>query len=228
MEAMRGPIHLVFILSSVSCLLTPFFILLEAIAFHPPCLMSKIDGRRSMLLGRGRDATLPSLPGAGNGHDQTAECREVFEHGITKTWVLRPHRLTVKEGEFISIMGPSGAGKSTLLHILGMYDSGLDRRVFLYGCTGAQAQTQGARRTAQEKHRLRVPELSPVDNLTVYENLDLPLSYRNLAKKERESLVCDISTGSGSWAKKDLYPTQLSGVSSNWSRLPGRSSPVQR
>ena len=134
-----------------------------------------------------------------------------FEHGITKTWVLRRVDLEVKEGEFISIMGPSGAGKSTLLHILGMYDSAWNGEYFfnevpvhrLKQKDRAELQKRNVGFVFQSYHLL--------DNLTVYENLDLPLSYRNLARKDRESLVCDALDRFQIVGKKDLYPTQLSG-----------------
>jgi putative ABC transport system ATP-binding protein len=134
-----------------------------------------------------------------------------FEHGITKTWVLRRISLRVKEGEFISIMGPSGAGKSTLLHILGMYDS---------DWTGEYSFMDVLVHKLKQKERAELHKRNIgfvfqsyhlLDSLTVYENLDLPLSYRNLARKERESIVCDVLDRFQIVGKKDLYPTQLSG-----------------
>jgi len=134
-----------------------------------------------------------------------------FEHGITKTWVLRRIDLKVKEGEFISIMGPSGAGKSTLLHILGMYDSDWTGEYFFKDMPVHKLKHK--ERAALHKRNIGFVFQSYhlLDSLTVYENLDLPLSYRNLAKKERESLVCDILDRFQIVGKKDLYPTQLSG-----------------
>ena len=134
-----------------------------------------------------------------------------FEHGITKTWVLRRIDLEVKEGEFISIMGPSGAGKSTLLHILGMYDTAWSGEYYF-------AEVPVHRLKQKERSDLHKRNIGFVfqsyhllDNLTVYENLDLPLSYRNLSRKERESIVCDTLDRFQIVGKKDLYPTQLSG-----------------
>jgi ABC-type lipoprotein export system ATPase subunit len=134
-----------------------------------------------------------------------------FEHGITKTWVLRRIDLEVKEGEFISIMGPSGAGKSTLLHILGMYDTAWSGDYYF-------AEVPVHRLKQKERSDLHKRNIGFVfqsyhllDNLTVYENLDLPLSYRNLSRKERESIVCDTLDRFQIVGKKDLYPTQLSG-----------------
>jgi putative ABC transport system ATP-binding protein len=134
-----------------------------------------------------------------------------FEHGITKTWVLRRIDLEVKEGDFISVMGPSGAGKSTLLHILGMYDTAWSGEYYF-------AEVPVHRLKQKERSDLHKRNIGFVfqsyhllDNLTVYENLDLPLSYRNLPRKERESIVCDTLDRFQIVGKKDLYPTQLSG-----------------
>ena len=134
-----------------------------------------------------------------------------FEHGITRTWVLRRIDLTVKDGEFISIMGPSGAGKSTLLHILGMYDSDWTGQYFFMNVPVHALKHKERADLHKRNIGFVFQSYHLLDNLTVYENLDLPLSYRNLAKKERESLVCDILDRFQIVGKKDLYPTQLSG-----------------
>jgi len=134
-----------------------------------------------------------------------------FEHGITKTWVLRRIDLTVKEGEFISIMGPSGAGKSTLLHILGMYDSDWTGEYFFMDLPVHKLKHKERADLHKKNIGFVFQSYHLLDSLTVYENLDLPLSYRNLARKERESLVCDVLDRFQIVGKKDLYPTQLSG-----------------
>ena len=125
--------------------------------------------------------------------------------------MLRRINVDVKEGEFVSIMGPSGAGKSTLLHILGMHDSAwtgeyyfLDQPVHkLVAKERAKLHKQYIGFVFQSYHLL--------DNLTVYENLDIPLSYRDIKKSERESMVCDMLDKFAIVGKKDLYPNQLSG-----------------
>jgi putative ABC transport system ATP-binding protein len=134
-----------------------------------------------------------------------------YAHGTSRTYVLRRVNLDVKDGEFISIMGPSGAGKSTLLHIIGMHDSAwtgdyyfLDQAVHrLPAKERARLHKQHVGFVFQSYHLL--------DHLTVYENLDIPLSYRDIRKSERESLVCDILDKFAIVGKKDLYPNQLSG-----------------
>lgn len=134
-----------------------------------------------------------------------------FQAGITKTFILRRINLDVNEGEFVSIMGPSGAGKSTLLHIIGMHDSEwtgefyfLDKPVHKLGKKErAELRNKNIGFVFQSYHLL--------DHLTVYENLEIPLSYRDVGKKERESIVADTLDRFQIVGKKDLYPTQLSG-----------------
>ena len=126
--------------------------------------------------------------------------------------MLRRVTLDIKAGEFVSIMGPSGAGKSTLLHILGMHDTRLDRRVLVQRRSRC---TRSARRSAPRCNKKHIgfvfQSYHLLDNLTVYENLDIPLSYRNIRKQERDSIVCDILDRFQIVGKKDLYPNQLSG-----------------
>jgi len=136
---------------------------------------------------------------------------KAYPVGAGKVWVLRRIDLEVKEGEFISIMGPSGAGKSTLLHVLGMHDSAwtgeysfLDHPIHaLDKKKRAEVQKKNIGFVFQSYHLL--------DDLTVYENLDIPLSYRDIKKSERQSIVCDVLDRFQIVGKKDLYPNQLSG-----------------
>ena len=128
-----------------------------------------------------------------------------------KTWLLRRIQLNIAEGEFITIMGPSGAGKSTLLHILGMLDGEFEGSYRF----GEDAVHELSPRKRQELAKRSIgfvfQQYHLLDDLTVAENLELPLSYRDLPKKEREALVADSLDRFGIVAKKDLYPSQLSG-----------------
>ncbi len=134
-----------------------------------------------------------------------------YAHGASRTFVLRRINVDIKEGEFVSVMGPSGAGKSTMLHIIGMHDSAwtgeyyfLDQPVHRLGAKERQKlHKQYVGFVFQSYHLL--------DHLTVYENLEIPLSYRDIKKAERESLVCDVLDRFAIVGKKDLYPNQLSG-----------------
>ena len=133
------------------------------------------------------------------------------EQGGQRVYVLRRIDLTVKEGDFISIMGPSGAGKSTLLHILGMHDSAWSGEYHLMG--HPIHALPGKERAALQKRHIGFVFQSYhlLDNLTVYENIELPLSYRDVKKSERQGTVANVLDRFGIVAKKDLYPNQLSG-----------------
>ena len=126
-------------------------------------------------------------------------------------YALRDINLEIKEGDFLSIMGPSGSGKSTLLHILGLHDSSWNGEFTLRGETVHKLDKK-KRFELQKKHIGFVfQSYHLLDDLTVYENLESPLSYRDVPKKERESIVCDILDRFAIVGKKDLYPSQLSG-----------------
>ena len=134
-----------------------------------------------------------------------------FPAGPGRTYVLRRVTLDIRPGEFVSIMGPSGAGKSTLLHILGLHDSAWSGEYYLMG-HAIHAAPQKERAALQKRHIGFVfQSYHLLDNLTVYENIELPLSYRDVRKSERQSIVADVLDRFGIVAKKDLYPSQLSG-----------------
>ena len=134
-----------------------------------------------------------------------------YESGAERTWVLRRINLEVREGEFITIMGPSGAGKSTLLAIIGMLDGAWNGGYYLYDHAVHKLDTR--RRTELHKEYIGFvfQQYHLIDDLTVAENLDLPLSYRNIRKSERQGTVADVLDRFQIVAKKSLYPHQLSG-----------------
>src|SRR5882762_4387430 len=110
-----------------------------------------------------------------------------FAYGPAKTYVLRRVNLDVKPGEFVSIMGPSGAGKSTLLHILGMHDTDWRGEYSLFD-QPIHSLKQKERMALQKKHIGFVfQSYHLLDNLTVYENLEVPLSYRDVPRAQRQS-----------------------------------------
>jgi putative ABC transport system ATP-binding protein len=134
-----------------------------------------------------------------------------YQTGNMKTFVLRRITLEVKEGELITIMGPSGAGKTTLLSILGMLDSAWSGEYYFLG----QAVHKLPPRQRVELNKKYIgfvfQSYHLLDNLTVYENLDIPLSYRNIKSSQRAGIVCDTLDRFQIVGKKDLYPSQLSG-----------------
>jgi putative ABC transport system ATP-binding protein len=127
------------------------------------------------------------------------------------TYVLRQIHLDVNEGDFITFMGPSGAGKSSLLSIIGMFD-GEHEGEYQFQEQAVQQLKPKDRAALNKQHIGFVfQQFHLLDDLTVAENLDLPLSYRDLKKAERESLVADTLDRFGIVGKKDLFPSQLSG-----------------
>ena len=134
-----------------------------------------------------------------------------FEHGPTKTFVLRRINAEIKEGEFVSIMGPSGAGKSSLLNVLAMLDDQW-RGEFLFENTPVQTLNRKQRaELARRRTGMVFQSYHLIDDLTVAENIDLPLSYKDIPRPERQALVADTLDRFNIVGKKDLYPSQLSG-----------------
>lgn len=136
---------------------------------------------------------------------------KAFETKAGKTYVLRRVNLDIRDGEFITIMGPSGAGKSTLLGIVGMLDAAWTGE-FDFLDTPVHRLNLKQRAELNKKYIGFVfQQYHLLDNLTVYENLEIPLSYRNFSRKERESIVADTLDRFNIVGKKDLFPSQLSG-----------------
>ncbi len=140
-----------------------------------------------------------------------ASLEKFYQTGPTRTWVLRQIDLSIAEGEFVTIMGPSGAGKSTLLGILGMLDATWSGT---YGFFEHPVHSLKPKQRA-ELNRQYVgfvfQQYHLIDDLTVYENIETPLSYRNFSRGERQAMVADILDRFQIVGKKDLYPSQLSG-----------------
>src|SRR5437899_6056177 len=136
---------------------------------------------------------------------------KVFEAGGSKFFVLRRITLDIFPGEFVTFMGPSGAGKSTLLSIIGMLDSAWSGEYYFL----EQPVHKLNIKKRNELHKANIgfvfQSYHLIDNLTVFENLEIPLSYKNVPRKERVSLVCDSLDRFQIVGKKDLFPSQLSG-----------------
>jgi putative ABC transport system ATP-binding protein len=134
-----------------------------------------------------------------------------YATGPTRTWVLRQIDLDVGAGDFVTLMGPSGAGKTTLLSILGMLDGEFAGEYWFAGEPVHELKP----RARQELHKKHIgfvfQHYHLLDDLTVYENLELPLSYRDVPRKVRAGQVAEALDRFGIVAKKDLYPNQLSG-----------------
>ena len=127
------------------------------------------------------------------------------------TYVLRQINLDIAEGEFVTIMGPSGAGKSTLLGILGMYDHAWEGEFSFLDDAVHRLAPKDRSKLNKAFVGFVFQQFHLLDDLTVHENLDIPLSYRNIPKSERQGMVADVLDRFGIVAKKDLFPNQLSG-----------------
>src|SRR5436309_14702543 len=134
-----------------------------------------------------------------------------FSQGMTRNYSLRRRRLGSKPGEFRSIMGSSGAGKSTLLHIIGRHDHSWHGEYLFEDVT---VHSLNPRKRGELRNRnvgFVFQSYHLLDDQTVFENLELPLSYRDVNRKDRQSIVCDTLDRFQIVGKKDLYPPQLSG-----------------
>lgn len=131
--------------------------------------------------------------------------------GQGRQWLLRQIQLDVRAGEFVAITGPSGAGKSTLLSILGLMDSEFSGQYLLDGKAVHELPAKARQTLQREAIGFIFQQYHLIDDLTVAENLDLPLSYRNIPGSERKARVADILDRFQIVGKKDLYPRQLSG-----------------
>ena len=134
-----------------------------------------------------------------------------YKTGAGQTWVLRRINLTIQEGEFLTIMGPSGAGKSSLLNVLALLD---DQWLGEYWFADQPVHKMNRKQRAElakKKVGMVFQSYHLLDDLTVQENIDLPLSYKDIPRGERQGLVADTLDRFQIVGKKDLYPSQLSG-----------------
>lgn len=128
-----------------------------------------------------------------------------------QSYVLRQVNLEIEEGDFVTIMGPSGSGKSTLLAILGLLDTDYSGEYLFDGRPVHEMNVKQCNALHKANVGFVFQQFHLIDDLTVYENLDIPLSYRDVPRKERQARVAEILDEFQIVGKKDLYPAQLSG-----------------
>jgi len=134
-----------------------------------------------------------------------------YKTGHTEMWVLRRIDLTIQAGEFVTVMGPSGAGKSSLLNVLAMLDDQWKGELWFDGVAVHAMNRKERARLARERIGIVFQSYHLLDDLTVAENIDLPLTYKEIPRSEREALVADTLDRFNIVGKKDLFPNQLSG-----------------
>jgi ABC-type lipoprotein export system ATPase subunit len=134
-----------------------------------------------------------------------------YKTGAGRTWVLRRVNLDIREGEFITVMGPSGAGKSSLLNVLALLDDQWEGEYWFREQAVHDLKRKQRSELAKKNVGMVFQSYHLLDDLTVQENIDLPLSYKDIPRGQRQSLVADTLDRFQIVAKKDLYPNQLSG-----------------
>jgi ABC-type lipoprotein export system ATPase subunit len=142
---------------------------------------------------------------------QLHNAEKFYQQGPDRFYVLRRINLEVREGEFVAVMGPSGAGKSTLLHLLGMHDTAWTGEYFLLGQPVHKLDRKQRMDLYKRNFGFVFQSYHLLDDLTVAENLDVPLSYRDVKRSERQATVADTLDRFQIVGKKDLFPNQLSG-----------------
>lgn len=134
-----------------------------------------------------------------------------YDNKFQRTFVLKDIDLSIEQGDFISIMGPSGAGKSTLLNIIGMLDDVNEGEYTFFD----EAVTNIKEKKKVEYHRnfmgFIFQAFHLIEEMTIYENIETPLIYKGVKKKDRQAMVADILDRFNMVAKKDFFPSQLSG-----------------
>jgi putative ABC transport system ATP-binding protein len=131
--------------------------------------------------------------------------------GGNRIFILKDINLSVKEGEFISIMGPSGSGKSTLLNLIGMLDNADDGEYYFQGNAVHKMKEKQRSQLYKQYIGFVFQAYHLIDELTVYENIETPLIYQDIKASERKAMVADMLDRFQIVGKKDLFPSQLSG-----------------
>ncbi|MFK5857367.1 MAG: ABC transporter ATP-binding protein [Bacteroidota bacterium] len=142
---------------------------------------------------------------------ETFNLTKTFEAENIKTIALRNVNLKVEKGDFIAIMGPSGCGKTSLLNILGMIDNISDGKYLFFGQDISRLSEKEKTNIRKRNIGFVFQNFNLIEELTVYENIELPLQYLGWKRKERKERVEEIITRMKISHRKNLFPVQLSG-----------------
>src|SRR5262249_35094676 len=134
-----------------------------------------------------------------------------YKTAAGQTWVLRRINLEIRQGEVITIMGPSGAGKSSLLNVLALLDDQWAGAYWFREQAVHELKRKARSELAKRNIGMVFQSYHLLDDLTVQENIDLPLSYKDIPRTQRQGMVAEALDRFQIVAKKDLYPSQLSG-----------------
>lgn len=134
-----------------------------------------------------------------------------YNVGGARSFVLKDVNLNIDQGDFVSIMGPSGSGKSTLLNVIGLLDDPNEGKYYFMEEEVLALKAKKRAALFQSHMGYVFQSYHLIDELTVYENIETPLIYKDLSGKERKAIVADMLDRFGIVGKKDLFPSQLSG-----------------
>ena len=134
-----------------------------------------------------------------------------IESRFQRVFILKGIELTINQGEFITLMGPSGVGKSTLLNIIGLLDEDFEGEYVFDGNSIKNMKERNRNALHKSEFGYIFQAYHLIDELTVYENIETPLLYRNVSSSERKSIIAELLDRFNMVAKKDLFPEQLSG-----------------
>jgi putative ABC transport system ATP-binding protein len=142
---------------------------------------------------------------------QTKELKKVYVTEDIETTALNNINLDIKKGEYVAIMGPSGCGKSTLLNVLGMIDKPTSGEYHFLGEEIAGYSERQRANLRKSNIGFVFQSFNLIDELTVYENVELPLLYLGYSSAERKKRVSDVLEQMEIIARKNHFPQQLSG-----------------
>ena len=142
---------------------------------------------------------------------KTTEIGKTFNNGAVETVALRDVTLEVERGDFIAIMGPSGCGKTTLLNIIGTIDTPSSGNYFFLGQDMLSIKEKQRAEIRKQNIGFVFQNFNLIDELSVYENIELPLIYLKWKRKEREKRINEVIEQLNISSRKDLFPTELSG-----------------
>ncbi|MBR4527671.1 MAG: ABC transporter ATP-binding protein [Bacteroidaceae bacterium] len=142
---------------------------------------------------------------------QLQNIKKVFRTEEIDTWALREVSLEVKNGEFVAIMGPSGCGKTTLLNIMGLLDTPTEGTYMLNGKEVSQLSERERTNIRRGTIGFVFQSFNLIDDLDVYENVELPLLYMGVPAKERKKRVAEMLDRMAMSHRRRHFPCQLSG-----------------